>query len=138
MLTEQDVRTVSEAVGIFNRAQDLQGAIDELLSSGFHRSELSLLASDPAMQETRVDRISPPPISNWVRARHVLSVEAVMDVGSYISGPGLAVFFVGTIYAFSKRREAAANPWELGATTLEWTLSSPPPFHQYERLPRIE
>jgi hypothetical protein len=23
------------------------------------------------------------------------------------------------------------NPWGEGATTLEWTLSSPPPFHQY-------
>ena len=25
-----------------------------------------------------------------------------------------------------------------GATTLEWTLSSPPPFHQFEQLPRIK
>jgi len=24
-----------------------------------------------------------------------------------------------------------------GATTLEWTLPSPPPFHTYEALPRI-
>ena len=30
-----------------------------------------------------------------------------------------------------------ANPWGEGATTLEWTLPSPPPFHQYETLPRI-
>ena len=29
------------------------------------------------------------------------------------------------------------NPWGEGATTLEWTLSSPPPFHQFEELPRI-
>ena len=29
------------------------------------------------------------------------------------------------------------NPWGPGATTLEWTLSSPPPFHQYETLPLI-
>ncbi len=25
-----------------------------------------------------------------------------------------------------------------GATTLEWTLSSPPPFHQFETLPKID
>ena len=38
----------------------------------------------------------------------------------------------------SRRGEqAAANPWGEGATTLEWTLPSPPPFHQYETLPRI-
>jgi cytochrome c oxidase subunit 1 len=30
------------------------------------------------------------------------------------------------------------NPWGEGATTLEWTLSSPPPFHQFETLPRIK
>jgi len=25
----------------------------------------------------------------------------------------------------------------VGATTLEWTLSSPPPFHTFNELPRI-
>jgi cytochrome c oxidase subunit 1 len=33
---------------------------------------------------------------------------------------------------------AEANPWGEGATTLEWTLSSPPPFHQFNELPRIK
>ena len=51
MPTEQEVRTVREAVGIFHRPEDLQGAIDELLSSGFHRAELSLLASERAVEE---------------------------------------------------------------------------------------
>ena len=32
---------------------------------------------------------------------------------------------------------AADNPWGEGATTLEWTLSSPPPFHQFNTLPRV-
>ena len=36
------------------------------------------------------------------------------------------------------RRKAEANPWGEGATTLEWTLSSPPPFHQFNELPRIK
>ena len=42
---------VREAVGVFNRPEDLQDAIDELLSSGFHRAELSLLASEHAVEE---------------------------------------------------------------------------------------
>jgi cytochrome c oxidase subunit 1 len=25
-----------------------------------------------------------------------------------------------------------------GATTVEWTLSSPPPYHQFETLPKID
>ena len=37
-----------------------------------------------------------------------------------------------------RRRKAEANPWGEGATTLEWTLSSPPPFHQFNELPVIQ
>jgi len=37
-----------------------------------------------------------------------------------------------------KKRVAGNNTWGAGATTLEWTLSSPPPFHQFETLPRIK
>ena len=51
MPVEQEARTVREAVGVFNRAEELQHAIDELLSSGFHRAELSLLASEQAVEE---------------------------------------------------------------------------------------
>ena len=49
----------------------------------------------------------------------------------------LVVWFYVIIDAFLKKRLAGANPWGVGATTLEWTLSSPPPFHQFEVLPRI-
>jgi cytochrome c oxidase subunit 1 len=38
---------------------------------------------------------------------------------------------------FIMKRKAGANPWGEGATTLEWTLSSPPPFHQFNDLPHI-
>jgi cytochrome c oxidase subunit 1 len=31
----------------------------------------------------------------------------------------------------------AANYWGEGANTLEWQVSSPPPFHTFEELPRI-
>jgi hypothetical protein len=51
MSDKQEVRTIREAVGVFNRPEDLQHAIDELLSSGFHRAELSLLASEHAVNE---------------------------------------------------------------------------------------
>jgi cytochrome c oxidase subunit 1 len=61
----------------------------------------------------------------------------VSSVGAYISGFGLIVFLFGMGYAFLRKRRVGNNPWGLGATTLEWTLSSPPPFHQYERLPVI-
>jgi cytochrome c oxidase subunit 1 len=62
----------------------------------------------------------------------------VSSVGSYISALGLVVFFIGIIYAFARKEKAADNPWGVGATTLEWTLPSPPPFHSYEVLPHIK
>jgi cytochrome c oxidase subunit 1 len=61
----------------------------------------------------------------------------ISSIGSYISGLGLIAFFAGIAYAFMRKDEAAANPWGVGATTLEWTLPSPPPFHQYDTLPVI-
>jgi cytochrome c oxidase subunit I len=61
----------------------------------------------------------------------------ISSLGAYISALGLIVFFVGIAYAFIWKESAADNPWGAGATTLEWTLSSPPPFHQFEVLPFI-
>ncbi|HEY5827111.1 MAG TPA: cytochrome c oxidase subunit I [Hyphomicrobiaceae bacterium] len=60
------------------------------------------------------------------------------SVGSYISAAALLVFFAGIALAFQRKVQAADNPWGEGATTLEWTLSSPPPFHCFETLPKIE
>ncbi|MBW4331071.1 cytochrome c oxidase subunit I [Stakelama sp. CBK3Z-3] len=51
---------------------------------------------------------------------------------------GMAIFFVNMIWSLAAGKKAAANPWGEGATTLEWTLSSPPPFHQFETLPKID
>ena len=58
-------------------------------------------------------------------------------IGSYIFALGLLVFFYGVYVAFTRKEQAGDNPWGEGATTLEWTLPSPPPFHQFETLPRI-
>ncbi len=59
------------------------------------------------------------------------------SIGSYIFLASLFWFFAIVIYAFVKKELAQDNPWGEGATTLEWTLPSPPPFHQFETLPRI-
>jgi len=48
------------------------------------------------------------------------------------------VFFVNLLISLTAGKKAPANPWGEGATTLEWTLSSPPPFHQYSTLPHID
>ena len=62
----------------------------------------------------------------------------IASIGSFISFAGLLVFLFGMTYAFSRKVHAPANPWGAGATTLEWTLPSPPAFHSYKTLPRIK
>ncbi|HDZ75729.1 cytochrome c oxidase subunit I [Aurantimonas sp. C2-6-R+9] len=62
----------------------------------------------------------------------------VSSMGSYISAVGVAIFLYGIWEAFAKKRIAGPNPWGAGATSLEWQLSSPPPYHQWEELPRVK
>jgi cytochrome c oxidase subunit 1 len=60
----------------------------------------------------------------------------VSSIGSYIGGFA-AFFFLYVIWeAFAKKREAGDNPWGEGVTTLEWMVSSPPPFHTFDELPK--
>ncbi|MBU0668991.1 MAG: cbb3-type cytochrome c oxidase subunit I, partial [Alphaproteobacteria bacterium] len=62
----------------------------------------------------------------------------ISSLGYHIMAASMLLFFANLIYAFTVGKKAPANPWGEGATTLEWTLSSPPPFHQFETLPVIE
>ena len=62
----------------------------------------------------------------------------VSSYGYLVMASSMVVFFINIIYAFTAGKPAPDNYWGEGATTLEWTLSSPPPFHQFETLPVIE
>jgi len=61
----------------------------------------------------------------------------VASIGSYISLAGTVLFLCIAIYTLVAGRRVANNPWGEGATTLEWSVTSPPPFHSYEELPRV-
>ncbi|MFC7331714.1 cytochrome c oxidase subunit I [Rhodocista pekingensis] len=63
---------------------------------------------------------------------------ALASWGGYLSFAGHAVFVVTILYTIFAGRRVGSDYWETGGTTLEWTLSSPPPFHQFETLPRIK
>ena len=62
----------------------------------------------------------------------------VASMGYVIMGVGVLIFFANVFYSLLAGRKAEGNYWGEGATTLEWTLSSPPPFHQFETLPVIK
>ena len=62
----------------------------------------------------------------------------VSSVGYLITIAGVGVFLIMLAEAAIRRRPGVANPWGEGATTLEWTLSSPPPHHQFNELPVVK
>ena len=62
----------------------------------------------------------------------------ISSIGAFISGFGVLIFLYGLLDAYMRKVPAGNNPWGAGATTLEWTLPSPPPFHQFETLPRVQ
>jgi cytochrome c oxidase subunit I len=62
----------------------------------------------------------------------------VITYGYILMAASMVVFFVNIAWAFIAGRKAEGNYWGEGATTLEWTLSSPPPYHQFETLPVIK
>jgi cytochrome c oxidase, subunit I len=62
----------------------------------------------------------------------------VSSFGYVVTLVGVGIFLVVLLDAMIFRRKAEANPWGEGATTLEWTLSSPPPFHQFNELPVVK
>ncbi|HEX7650476.1 MAG TPA: cytochrome c oxidase subunit I [Noviherbaspirillum sp.] len=62
----------------------------------------------------------------------------VATIGYMIMAASMGVFFVNLFYSLFAGPKAPDNPWGDGATTLEWTLPSPPPYHQFETLPQID
>jgi cytochrome c oxidase subunit 1 len=60
------------------------------------------------------------------------------SIGAFIAGFGVLIFLTMLVEAFIVKRKAPNNPWGEGATTLEWTLSSPPAFHEFNELPHVK
>ena len=62
----------------------------------------------------------------------------IASIGYVIMAVSMLIFFVNVIWSLVAGKRVEGNYWGEGATTLEWTLPSPPPFHQFETLPEIK
>lgn len=60
------------------------------------------------------------------------------SIGAEITLVSLVIFFILVVHAYVFGKKAPNNPWGKGADTLEWTVSSPPPFHTFEELPKFK
>jgi cytochrome c oxidase subunit 1 len=57
----------------------------------------------------------------------------ISTVGSWILITGLIIMVINLISALLRGKQAGPNPW--GGTTLEWSVSSPPPKENFEEIP---
>jgi len=62
----------------------------------------------------------------------------VASIGAYISYAATLWFVGEALYTVFAGKRVGANYWGEGATTLEWTVTSPPPFHSFEELPVVK
>ncbi len=70
----------------------------------------------------------PDPLAGW---------NLVASIGAYISVAAAFVFVAIALYTLFAGRKVGANYWGEGASTLEWQVSSPPPFHSFEEIPDL-
>jgi cytochrome c oxidase subunit 1 len=63
------------------------------------------------------------------------SLNKISTVGSWLIGVGFLLSLYVFIMGMLKGEKAPANPW--GAKTLEWTIASPPPHHNFDKEPVI-
>ena len=64
----------------------------------------------------------------------------ISSYGSYITGVATLWFIFVVFYTLLAGRRAEDNYWNVQpqSMTFEWTLSSPPPFHQFEIQPSVK
>jgi cytochrome c oxidase subunit I len=62
-------------------------------------------------------------------------VNTVTSYAAFLLGAFQLVFVVNFVYSLGRGPRAEANPWE--ATTLEWTVPSPPPQENFAQIPTV-
>jgi hypothetical protein len=99
MSSAREYDTIREAVGFFGTADTLQEAIDKLMSSGFDRAELSLLAGEHTVDEKlghKYHKVTELEDDAAVPRCCYVSTESVGDAeGGLVGG----LFYVGAVAA---------------------------------------
>ncbi|HEV8165103.1 MAG TPA: cytochrome c oxidase subunit I, partial [Actinomycetota bacterium] len=77
----------------------------------------------------------PRRIADYAPDRGWTFLNELATLGAFVIALAMVVFLVNVIVTLRKPRTAPADPW--GGFTLEWATSSPPPAHNFDRLPPV-
>ena len=59
----------------------------------------------------------------------------ISTVGAFVLGLSMLLLLINIVYSARRGKAAGDNPWD--AWTLEWATSSPPPEHNFDRVPPV-
>jgi cytochrome c oxidase subunit I len=59
----------------------------------------------------------------------------VSTIGAFTIAAGTLVFLANVIWSVRRGAVAGADPWD--GATLEWSIPSPPPEHNFDRIPTV-
>jgi cytochrome c oxidase subunit 1 len=59
----------------------------------------------------------------------------VASIGSFVLAASTLILFYNMAQSLIRGKKAPANPWH--ARTLEWTISSPPPYYNFKTIPAV-
>ncbi len=66
---------------------------------------------------------------NWLNQPHLINVHVFISIAAFITGAAQLIFLFNLFWSMFKGPVASDNPWD--ATSLEWTVPSPPPFDNF-------
>jgi len=76
----------------------------------------------------------PRRVANYAHDPQWQNLNVIASVGAFMMAISMLLFVLNVIVSW-KKVPAGDNPWD--ANSLEWFTTSPPPHHNYYRLPRI-
>jgi cytochrome c oxidase subunit 1 len=60
----------------------------------------------------------------------------IAGIGGYLILLGIGLMFYNLLASFRRKEAAGSDPW--GGTTLEWSVPSPPPLHNFPDTPKVK
>jgi cytochrome c oxidase subunit I len=78
-------------------------------------------------------RLYDPSVYDFLKP--LLPLNRAISHAAYLLGAAQLVFVANFFWSLARGVRAAANPWEVG--TLEWTVASPPPHHNFDQIPVV-
>jgi len=59
----------------------------------------------------------------------------ISTIGAFLMGIAVIIFLINIFYSWFKGDQAPADPWD--GRSLEWAISSPPPYYNFKQLPLV-